>query len=409
VFEYELGERADGDKLGLTGRRSLVGMDDHEVDTEDASGEDAKDDVYDSDDGDCLEAAADDVFLRAAQDADAAGRRVLDAVDMLDGDAQDTAASAPAALSLDSEGDDSTTLLQDDTDTVCFNVGGTTFVTTRRTLESDRPNFLLKMLEPYPLLTPSVRLNRDVFVDRDPELFRGILMHLRGHRSYIDTLSEGQMALLLEEAEFYALSCLTHQLRQRLCHSHSFVSPETVAALAVPHVITALHILSVLCPQRVKRHTSTFINQPTCLEALLVDFLRRRPALHRVLASMVRLPTVREDAESKHDPQLNNDAAAEATAPRTLDNTLEAWLLQIIVEMVPTAFAAALLRGRPSVFVPARTIKALKALGRVRNVAIAATGRVARWGRPCDVVARLTYGLVSRVLDVSVRVVLRVF
>ena len=87
-----------------------------------------------------------------------------------------------------------------------LNVGGTVFATSRETLEAAGDSFFSS------LIGENFKAERDhnnnLFIDRDPKLFRDVLNFLRSQCTHLalDKCNRAKLQTLQAEAEFFAVS-----------------------------------------------------------------------------------------------------------------------------------------------------------------------------------------------------------
>jgi len=92
---------------------------------------------------------------------------------------------------------------------VKLNVGGRVFLTTKSTLTDSGINMLSAMIQHS---NPAQLIDGHYFIDRDPETFRWILSYLRGSK-VLPPKESNEMALLKEEAEYFALDELMNRIQ----------------------------------------------------------------------------------------------------------------------------------------------------------------------------------------------------
>lgn len=107
---------------------------------------------------------------------------------------------------------------------VKLNVGGRVFVTTKSTLTDSGMNMLSAMIQHS---NPAQLVDDHLFIDRDPETFRWILSYLRGSK-VLPPKDSIDIALLREEAEYFALDELTNRIQHMVCPSFSKGDPVLV-------------------------------------------------------------------------------------------------------------------------------------------------------------------------------------
>lgn len=101
------------------------------------------------------------------------------------------------------------------TSVVKLNVGGHIYWTAYDTLTSHGPNMLSAMIRHD---NPGQLVEGAYFIDRDPEIFRWILNHLRGSKT-LPRKDSVDMYLLKEEAEYFAMDDLLMRIQHVLCPS----------------------------------------------------------------------------------------------------------------------------------------------------------------------------------------------
>lgn len=99
---------------------------------------------------------------------------------------------------------------------VKLNVGGHIYWTTKDTLTSKGPNMLSSMIQ-HP--NPAKLVDGALFIDRDPEIFRWLLLYFRGS-SILPLRTSIDLWLLREEAEFFAVEGLLCRIQHILCPSY---------------------------------------------------------------------------------------------------------------------------------------------------------------------------------------------
>jgi len=92
---------------------------------------------------------------------------------------------------------------------VKLNVGGRVFLTSKSTLADSGINMLSAMIQHS---NPAQLVDGHYFIDRDPETFRWILSYLRGSK-VLPPKESNEMALLKEEAEYFALDELMNRIQ----------------------------------------------------------------------------------------------------------------------------------------------------------------------------------------------------
>lgn len=95
-----------------------------------------------------------------------------------------------------------------------FNVGGQLFITTEETLQN-HPSMLGVLVRHD---NPAQVVDGALFIDRDPQAFRWILNYLRGS-SVLPPKHSTELALLQEEAQYFAVDGLVQHIRHLLCPS----------------------------------------------------------------------------------------------------------------------------------------------------------------------------------------------
>ena len=104
---------------------------------------------------------------------------------------------------------------------VKLNVGGRVFLTTESTLSDKGNNMLSAMIRHS---NPAQLIDGHYFIDRDPETFRWILSYLRGSK-VLPHKDSNDIALLKEEAEYFALDELTNRIQHMVYPSFSKGDP----------------------------------------------------------------------------------------------------------------------------------------------------------------------------------------
>lgn len=99
---------------------------------------------------------------------------------------------------------------------VKFNVGGHVYWTTEDTLNSKGPNMLSAMIR-HP--NPGQMIGDAYFIDRDPQIFRWLLLYFRGS-NILPLRNSPDLWLLKEEAEFFAVEGLLSRIQHILCPSY---------------------------------------------------------------------------------------------------------------------------------------------------------------------------------------------
>tara|TARA_B110001452_G_scaffold267168_1_gene276035 strand:+ start:1130 stop:1717 length:588 start_codon:yes stop_codon:yes gene_type:complete len=107
---------------------------------------------------------------------------------------------------------------------VKLNVGGHVFLTTESTLTSCGMNMLSAMIGHS---NPAQLVDGHFFIDRDPETFRWILSYFRGSK-VLPRKDSNEIALLREEAEYFALDELTNRIQHMVYPSFSKGDPVLV-------------------------------------------------------------------------------------------------------------------------------------------------------------------------------------
>jgi len=92
---------------------------------------------------------------------------------------------------------------------VKLNIGGRVFLTTQSTLTDSGNNMLSALIQHS---NPAQLIDGHYFIDRDPETFRWILSYLRGSK-VLPHKDSNEMALLREEAEYFALDELINRIQ----------------------------------------------------------------------------------------------------------------------------------------------------------------------------------------------------
>lgn len=100
---------------------------------------------------------------------------------------------------------------------VKLNVGGHVFLTTKSTLIDSGTNMLSAMIQHS---NPAQLIDGHYFIDRDPGTFRWILSYLRGSK-VLPPKDSNEIALLREEAEYFALDELLIRIQHMVCPSFS--------------------------------------------------------------------------------------------------------------------------------------------------------------------------------------------
>jgi hypothetical protein len=95
---------------------------------------------------------------------------------------------------------------------VKLNVGGCVFVTTKSTLTDSGMNMLSAMIQHA---NPAQLVDGHYFIDRDPKTFRWVLNYLRGSQ-VLPRKDSNEIALLKEEAAYFALDELTNRIQHML-------------------------------------------------------------------------------------------------------------------------------------------------------------------------------------------------
>jgi len=97
---------------------------------------------------------------------------------------------------------------------VTLNVGGTTFLTTKTTLQKDPKSFLARLIDDRNDLVSCKDPSGALLIDRDPQYFAPVLNFLRHGKLVLnkDIAEEG----VLEEAEFYGVVELIKLLKERI-------------------------------------------------------------------------------------------------------------------------------------------------------------------------------------------------
>ena len=107
---------------------------------------------------------------------------------------------------------------------VKLNVGGRVFLTSKSTLTDSGNNMLSAMIQHS---NPAQLIDGHYFIDRDPETFRWILSYLRGSK-VLPPKESNEMALLKEEAEYFALDELMNRIQHVVCPIFSKGDPVLV-------------------------------------------------------------------------------------------------------------------------------------------------------------------------------------
>jgi len=107
---------------------------------------------------------------------------------------------------------------------VKLNVGGRTFITTDDTLTDKGMNMLSAMIRHS---NPAQLVDGHYFIDRDPQTFRWILSYLRGSM-VLPPKDSNEIALLREEAEYFAMDELTNRIQHMVCPGFSKGDPVLV-------------------------------------------------------------------------------------------------------------------------------------------------------------------------------------
>lgn len=98
---------------------------------------------------------------------------------------------------------------------VRLNVGGTCFLTTKTTLSRDPTSFLSRLIDEDSDLISDRDETGAYLIDRDPRYFAPVLNYLRHGKLVLDGLGEDGV---LEEAEFYNVTSLIVQLKERIAN-----------------------------------------------------------------------------------------------------------------------------------------------------------------------------------------------
>jgi hypothetical protein len=98
---------------------------------------------------------------------------------------------------------------------VKFNVGGTVYWTTVETLNNRGENMLTALIKHS---NPAQMVDGGYFLDRDPLVFRWILLYLRGS-NILPLRSSTDLWLLREEAEYFAVDGLSIRIQHILSPS----------------------------------------------------------------------------------------------------------------------------------------------------------------------------------------------
>jgi len=107
---------------------------------------------------------------------------------------------------------------------VKLNVGGRVFLTSKSTLTDSGNNMLSAMIQHS---NPAQLIDGHYFIDRDPGTFRWILSYLRGSK-VLPHKESNEMALLKEEAEYFALDELMNRIQHVVCPIFSKGDPVLV-------------------------------------------------------------------------------------------------------------------------------------------------------------------------------------
>lgn len=97
-----------------------------------------------------------------------------------------------------------------------LNVGGHIYVTTKDTLTGRDPGSMLSIMMNHP--NPAQMIDGAYFIDRDPEIFRWILLYFRGS-NILPQKDSPELWLLKEEAEYFAVDGLAIRIQHILCPS----------------------------------------------------------------------------------------------------------------------------------------------------------------------------------------------
>lgn len=96
-----------------------------------------------------------------------------------------------------------------------LNVGGHIYWTTKDTL-TGRSSSMLSVMVAHS--NPALLIDGAYFIDRDPEIFRWLLLYLRGS-NVLPRKDSPELWLLKEEAEYFAMDGLTSRIQHILCPS----------------------------------------------------------------------------------------------------------------------------------------------------------------------------------------------
>ena len=97
-----------------------------------------------------------------------------------------------------------------------LNVGGHIYVTTKDTLTCRDPGSMLAVMMNHQ--NPAQMIDGAYFIDRDPEIFRWLMLYFRGS-NILPKRDSPELWLLKEEAEYFAVDGLATRIQHILCPS----------------------------------------------------------------------------------------------------------------------------------------------------------------------------------------------
>ena len=97
-----------------------------------------------------------------------------------------------------------------------LNVGGRIYVTSKDTLTGRAPNSMLAVMINHQ--NPAQMIDGAYFIDRDPEIFRWLMLYFRGS-NILPKRDSPELWLLKEEAEYFAVDGLSTRIQHILCPS----------------------------------------------------------------------------------------------------------------------------------------------------------------------------------------------
>lgn len=143
-----------------------------------------------------------------------------------------------------------------------LNVGGRVFITTKDTITNRGSNMLSAMLSNP---NPAREVDGAYFIDRDPEIFRWLLLFLRGS-DILPKRDSTELWLLKEEAEYFAVDELCTRIQHML--SPQFKKNDNVCANGSKFTVIDVQrngYLATRAGQQFKLPAISFI-QPTTIQ-----------------------------------------------------------------------------------------------------------------------------------------------